>query len=285
MLRRRPAACIIAAAGLLLLAWLGAARAEEKLAAPRTEEKLAGLFEGAGIGLYYKVPDAVLQKLLPDGWESAPLTGGAWPGNNLYITFYEGVSRENLTDKKGEIFCVTTISGYVRRKGSDQTVAMVLAGLASSHSYVPGPLGVHAFAKVVVVRHFYNQPDTAAPTAGHNAAEVVPKVEEGWQFIGDNGDTMELQIVYARSIQGAYHETEGKAYSGAKPDLFEVLRNRYISETVSSVSTGKNAVQNFVFKASGARLSELFDGSEQLLGVASIPWLSRQIVLPTDRTK
>jgi hypothetical protein len=41
-------------------------------------------------------------------------------------------------------------------------------------------------------------------------------------------------------------------------------------------------LQKILFKASGPKLSPLFDGSEQLIGVTSNPWYTRQTFLPAS---
>jgi hypothetical protein len=45
---------------------------------------------------------------------------------------------------------------------------------------------------------------------------------------------------------------------------------------------GADRVQKIQFKASGPTLSPLFDGSEQLIGVTSDPWYTRQTFLPAS---
>jgi hypothetical protein len=277
MLRPRPAICIVAAAAFVLFASLGAVRAEERQ---------AGVGGGTGMSLSFKVSEAAVQKLLPDGWESAPLTAGPWQGANLFVSFAEWASAEGPDDKKGEAFALGSISTPVRPKGSNQAVAMVLTGLVSSRSYVPGPFSAYSFAKVTVGRHFYSQPDVAPTASTESTTEAaVPRIEEGWQFIGDNDDTLELQIVYQRAVDGFHVKSEGKIYSAVKPDFYRINRDDFVIHVIRSTPMDKNFVQNYTFKATGARWSALFDGSEQLIGIASLPWLARQIVPPSDMSK
>ena len=47
-----------------------------------------------------------------------------------------------------------------------------------------------------------------------------------------------------------------------------------------SAATGTDRAQKYLFKATGGRLSEIFDGSEQLISITSLPFYSRQVFLP-----
>ena len=47
-----------------------------------------------------------------------------------------------------------------------------------------------------------------------------------------------------------------------------------------STATGIDRVSKFSFKASGPKLAPLFDGSQQLISITSVPFYSRTIYLP-----
>jgi hypothetical protein len=102
-------------------------------------------------------------------------------------------------------------------------------------------------------------------------------VEESWELQSQDGDSIQLQIQYVRGTM-----TTGKAetlmYSAAKPDFYRIYRSEQSSDVVRDSES--NRVQKIVFKASGPKLAPLFDGSEQLIGVTSQPWYTRQTYLP-----
>jgi hypothetical protein len=52
-----------------------------------------------------------------------------------------------------------------------------------------------------------------------------------------------------------------------------------------SIATGTDRVLKYPFKATGAKLSPLFDGLEQLISITSVPFFSRQIFLPAEITQ
>ena len=49
---------------------------------------------------------------------------------------------------------------------------------------------------------------------------------------------------------------------------------------VRGAGTGPERLQKVTFKAAGEKLSPLFDGTEQLISMTSVPWYQREIYLP-----
>jgi hypothetical protein len=54
---------------------------------------------------------------------------------------------------------------------------------------------------------------------------------------------------------------------------------------VRSTPAGTDRAQKCLFKAAGGKLSQIFDGSEQLVGITSLPFYSRQVSLPEPMTQ
>jgi hypothetical protein len=102
-------------------------------------------------------------------------------------------------------------------------------------------------------------------------------VEESWELQSQDGDSIQLQVQYVRGTT-----TTGKAenlmYSAAKPDFYRIYRSEQAVDVVRELGTDR--VQKIIFKTSGAKLAPLFDGSELLIGVTSVPWYTRQTYLP-----
>ena len=73
---------------------------------------------------------------------------------------------------------------------------------------------------------------------------------------------------------------EAKLHSAAKPDFYRIYKFEQAADVVRSTATGIDGVSKFFFKASGPKLAPLFDGSQQLISVTSIPFYSRTIYLP-----
>jgi hypothetical protein len=58
------------------------------------------------------------------------------------------------------------------------------------------------------------------------------------------------------------------------------LRFEQGADVVRGAGTGPERLQKFTFKATGEKLSPLFDGTEQLINMTSVPWYQREIYLP-----
>jgi len=248
----------LGAAALLGIAFLVPAAAEEKLVGTYGEERAS---------LSFKVPEATVQKLLPEGWESAPVASGPSQGANLNVVFVDWITVTNPEGKPGDSVRVAAIVAPAGKKGTEAAVPMVASGLVSLASYAPGPYGVFAPAKVTVDRHTRSDP------AGATAAE------EAWEYIGDAGDKIQLQLKYTRGTL-TRSKVEAKVYSALKPDFYRIYRYEMASDTVRSTATNVDRVQNLAFTASGPKLSDFFDGKEQLVSITSIPFYSRVVTLP-----
>ena len=100
-----------------------------------------------------------------------------------------------------------------------------------------------------------------------------------WEARADDGNALEIQIQFARGVP-ARDKLEGKFYSAAKPDFYRTYRYEQGADVARSTAAGIDRVTKFSFKASGSKLAPLFDGSEQLITITSIPSFSRSIYLP-----
>jgi hypothetical protein len=91
--------------------------------------------------------------------------------------------------------------------------------------------------------------------------------------------SIQLQIHYLRGAP-APAKAESLLYSAVKPGLYRIYRYEQSADMVRGAEADR--VQKVVFKATGPKLAPLFDGSQQLIGVTSIPWYTRQTYLPAS---
>jgi hypothetical protein len=152
-------------------------------------------------------------------------------------------------------------------KGSQTGGTMLFRIYSSSAGGVPGPYGVSVHAPANMERKVRIDP------AG------IGTVEESWEFKSQDGDSIQLQIQYARGASTP-DKAETKFYSAAKPEFYCIYRSEQSTDVVRSPAADR--VQKVLFKAFGPTLSPLFDGSEQLIGVTSDPWYTRQTFLPAS---
>jgi hypothetical protein len=59
-----------------------------------------------------------------------------------------------------------------------------------------------------------------------------------------------------------------------------MYRYDQVMDVVKSIPEGIDRVQSYQLRVTMSELRDLFDGSEQLVGIAIIPWYARQTFLP-----
>jgi hypothetical protein len=143
---------------------------------------------------------------------------------------------------------------------------MVIFGIAVREA-VPGAYGVYVPGEAAIERKV---------TTG---ADGKASADETWEFKSEDGNAIKAQIQYQRGAT-TKSKVESKVYSGAKPEFFRIYRVDQVAEIARSTATGVDRVTKVSFKVSGPKLAALFDGSEQLISVTSIPSYSRTIFLP-----
>ena len=243
------AARLIGVATLVAMIMLGSAAAEEKL---------VGTYGEVRTVLAFKASPTAVQNLLPEGWEPAPIAAGPSKDANLNVVFIDWITVTNPDGKPGNTARIAAIAAPARKKGTQEAVPMVVAGLASG-SYAPGAYGTFAPAKVTVDRH------------ERTDASGTSTAEEAWEFIGDGGDKIQLQLRYTRGV-AERSKIEAKPHSPVKPEFYRIYRIEQAADVVRSAATGTDRTQKYSFKAIGGKLAQVLDGSEQLISVTSLPW-------------
>jgi hypothetical protein len=235
-------------------------------------EKLVGTYGEERTLLRFKVPDATAQKFLPEGWQASPDAAGASKDANLNVVFVDLLTVQNPDGTPGETYRVAGVVIPAKKKGTDATVPMVVTGFASTPSYVPGAYGTFALASATVDRHA--RTDLGGTT----------NVEESWEFKADSGDLIQLQLQYVRGVL-TRSKAETTPHSAIKPDFYRIYRIEQAADVVRSTAAGTDRAQKYLFKAVGGKLSQIFDGSEQLVSITSLPFYSRQVFLPEQLTQ
>ena len=213
--------------------------------------------------LAFKAADAAIQKVLPQEWEPDVAASGPAKDINLRVTFIDRLFAQDAEGKTLPSARIVTLGIPARKKGSEGRGTMLFLIYTSGES--GGPYGVSIKADTKMEREVEIDP------AGKAA------VEESWQFKAPDGNAIELEIKYARGPLKS-GKAESLLYSAAKPSFYRIYRYEQLEDAVREA--GADRVQKIVFKASGPKLSPLFDGSEQLIGVTSVPSYTRQTYLP-----
>jgi hypothetical protein len=238
-------------------------------AAPAMAEdnlKLSATDISVRTGLTFKVADAVVQKILPTGWELNSPTAGPTKGFNLGITLIDYVMVQDPEGKPLPPRNTIVLNMPAKKVGTGEAVTMVFGGFVAQAG-VPGPYSVFGPANITVERRSHTGPDGK------------PMINESWQAKADDDSMLDIQIEFQRGAP-ARGKVEAKIHSAAKPDFFRVYRFEQAADVARSTAASIDRVSKFSFKATGPTLAPIFDGSEQLISITSIPSYSRSIYLP-----
>jgi hypothetical protein len=236
------------------------------------QEKLVTIDAAQRTILAFKVSDLALHTLLPNGWQSSPFTTGPSKGANVTVTFVHPIVAQGPEGQPQDLIEIAAVGLMAKRTGTETTVPLVFAGFASKPSYVPGPYGAFELAKATVEQNARTDPTGTS------------SVHETWEFSGDNAKSIQLELQYVRgpAMRG---KTEARPHSAKTPDFYRIYRIEQAADVVRSAATGTDRVQKIVFKVTGQPFAQLFDGTEQLISVTSLPFFTRQVSLPSAGTQ
>lgn len=216
-----------------------------------------------------RVSQAEVQSWLPAPWQVNPVPSGPSKDANLNIVF---INPWLTLDPDGKP-TATPI---------DRRVALA----------IPAKHPQTGEATNFVARIYVSNPN-GAPGAYKNSVPASVRMEQAlkgtglepasgselWEVRDAAGGAIELRLQYQRGIP-ARVKAEGKPRSTVDANFFRIYRFDQGLDVVKSVPTSVDRVQQYSLRVTMAELRKLFDGSEQLVSVALVPWYHRQVSLP-----
>lgn len=233
------------------------------------QEKLVGTYGEVRTVLTFKVTDSALQKFVPVDWQSNPVSTGPSKGANVFLVLIDTLTKQGPDGKPENTSQGAVLVLPAKKPGTDATVPMVFAGFVSGASNVPGAYDAYELAKATVARN------TRTDLEGKSS------VDESWDFSADDNTGISVQLQFAQAAT-ARAKLESRVYSAKTPDFYRIEQ---AIDVVRSSEAGVDRVQKVTFKIRGASIAQLFDGSEKLVSIASIPWYTRQVSLPGGGTQ
>jgi hypothetical protein len=222
--------------------------------------------------LYFQVPEATARRALPDGWQAVPAQSGPAQGANLVVILIDQLAAHDAQGAPagGGTNQLAVLAVPARNAATGAEGLMVFSGFSARPEGSPGAYGVYAPAEVRVERAL-----RAGPGGERRGEERWTVAAEG----GGGSDRLEVRLRFgaAAPVRTAY---EARVYSARNPDFFRIYRVVQGNDFVRSGPAGVDRVEEFAFAASGPRLGALFDGSERLVAILSVPSYVRQVFLP-----
>jgi hypothetical protein len=219
------------------------------------------------LNLFFKLPEAEAQALLPEPWSVAPLPGGPAAGANALMIMLDRISAvgpdQKPLDPGENRLAVLVVFGQDAAAGAGGPV--VVAGWSDAAAGAPGAYGNYSDADVTYVRRI---------AAGEKTA-----VEEEWSVSGEGGARFEVALAYARNAP-AFSTFDQKVYSGSDPSFYRIYRGDQGAIVVMSGPLAIGFADDVTIKAEGDVLGALFDEEAELVAVLHLPWYRRDSFLP-----
>ena len=221
--------------------------------------------------LYFQVPEATAQRLLPAGWQATPAQSGPTQGTNLVVILLDQLMAQDAQGRPAGGGTNQGVALFVPARNAATGAAglMVFGGFSAKPEGSPGAYGVYARADIRMERAVHAGPGDAR------------RGEERWAVAGqgDGGDRLEVRLRYTAATP-TRATAEARAYSAQNPDYYRIYRVEQGNDFVRSGPAGVDRVEEFSFAASGPRLGVLFDGSQRLVAILSVPSYARRVFLP-----
>lgn len=216
----------------------------------------------------FNVNDAAIDASLPEGWNSVTLPQGPLGGSNLIVAL---IDRHLIVDA----------DGAPQQPSSGPIVAFLAY---ARHSDVEGLRGfvTRVYEERPLVDPYRNS--VAADIdriAGYSDAGGGERSQsERWTVQTDAGDVLALELDF--KVGGFRWTTDGESrpYSATDPDFFRIYRYDQLAGLAMNTAMGQALDGAFMLAATGPDLSQLFDGSELLTAIVTIPTYIREISLP-----
>ncbi len=214
----------------------------------------------------FSVDQKAAQAWLPATWRAVSLPKGPFKGANLLVILDDKFIVQDGEGKpnKGGTYCSAVLVAFGKNEQTGAFAPFVI------RIYWPYD-DPHAYKNAVKAKVFRG--------ATLQGADLGGRVSEVWTVQDSAGGTMEFLMDYQRAIPKRT-KREFKVRSSIEPDFFRIYRDDYVHELVKSIPAGIDKVKNYKFRVTKSELSEMFDGSEQLVGISVNYSRVREVFLP-----
>jgi len=251
---RAPLRFVVLSIALLLPP--GAAFAGEKLSGTNIDKRTTVAFRAS---------DAVVGKLIPKGWISNPIAAGPLKGANVTVVLIDSYFASDADEKPRPPFSGFVLALPARKLETEIAGNLIIFGI-TTREQSPGAYGVYVAGKTAIER-------------SSKLANGEMIIRENWQLSSDDGNELRVDLQFKRSL-ASRSKTDARTRSGTYPDYYRIYRVDQATEVVRSAAEEVNRAETFMYRATGPRLAEIFDGTEQLVGIISTPVYSRAVSLP-----
>jgi hypothetical protein len=219
--------------------------------------------------LAFRVGQAALQSWLPAPWQVNPVATGPSKDANLMINFIDRVLNQDAEGKlvAGGYDRLVSVNIPTKHPETGEAGSFVMRIFTVNPQSIPGnyKTSVHA---------------TVHREQALKWVDLEPAVgSEWWEVRETAGGMIGLELQYRGAVP-ARAKVEAKPRSPVNPEFFRIYHVDQGVDVVKSIPEGIDRVQHYQFRVTVSELGKLFDGTEQLVSLAVLPWYVRQGFLP-----
>jgi hypothetical protein len=236
--------------------------------APTPAETLVGFNNESRTVLALRVGQAGLQKWLPAPWQISPVASGPFKDANVNLVFISPWLTQDAEGKPTAVPINRRVAMAIPATNpqTGESTTLVARLYVSDAQGVPGP---YQNAVAATVRF-----EQTLKGIG-----VEPAAGTEWWEMSNGAGAIELRLQYQRGVP-ARSKPETKPRSATDPSILRLYRIDQGLDVVRSGPTGIDRVQAYSLRVTVPELRSVFDGSEQLVGIALLPWYLRQVSTP-----
>jgi len=214
--------------------------------------------------LAFKVDDAALQEVMPDGWKAITLPKGPVAGSNLIISFFDKLL---ITDAEGNRAdpASAPVAAFV--------VYGVKDGVEGVRTFIPGiyevppmvdPFGVSQEAAITRTATMRYGPDGRMQS-------------EAWTVAPVSGGELSFELDYTVAGYAWTEENRSQPYSPVNDGFYQLYVYDQLSALPMSSAMGRELMGEFTYAVDVPDLAGMFDGSEVLMSIVAVPIYLREV--------
>ncbi len=219
------------------------------------------------VTLAFKVDDAAAQAWLPEGWRLVSIPRGPLAGANLVVSLIDwhlARDAEGKPENPHARRAVATVA-YGVKEGVEGARTFV------TRIYETQPV-INPYSNSVPARITHNS-SLEGPTDGSRTNKEV------WIVEPEGGGEIRLELSHQIGIP-SWSASETTPYSSTKPDFHRIYRYQQLVDLAMSKALRKELNGLVEFQSTAPELADMFDGTESLVGIITIPVYVRDTFLP-----
>ena len=213
------------------------------------------------------VSPSAAQAWLPAPWRVEPFPKGPFRGANLVIACIDRLLNQ---DPKGN-----------PAGGGTFRLAALYVPAKNPRTGESAPFIIRVYGPHAGAGPYKNSVQaTVRREATMRGADFEPGTgSESWLVRDQTGGILKFRMNYRRALP-TRSKGEARPHSNIDPTFFRMYRYDQLMDVVKSIPDDIDRVQSHHLRVTIKELREMFNGTQQLVGIALVPWYGRQTFLP-----